>query len=185
MTEENRQTGNRIILPEQEGIRKLEDEVIYFIGSLRNEKVPFLAKKLRKIGVKEVFDDWFSPGPHADDFWRNYEKTRGSTYSQALNGWAGKHIFEFDSFHIERSTTGVLYMPCGKSGHTELGVMIGRGKKGYVLFDEEPKRWDVMYQYADGIFFNFDDLKEELIKNRSIKNKLYTSLGLPSPFKSS
>ena len=55
-------------------------------------------------------------------------------------------------------------MPAGKSGHHELGYMVGSGKKGYVLFDKEPKRWDVMYQFCDGVFFNFDDLKKELVK---------------------
>lgn len=148
-----------------EGKNNLENEVLYIIGSLRNPKIPYIAKELRELGFKEVFDDWYSPGPHADDHWREFEKIRGSSYSQALNNWAGKHIFEFDKFHIDRSHIGVLCMPCGKSGHLELGYMIGQGKKGYVLFDKEPKRWDIMYQYCDGVFFNLNDLKKELIKN--------------------
>ena len=94
--------------------KKLEEKVVYIIGSLRNKKVPHLAKRLRKLGFKEVFDDWFSPGPEADDFWRKYEKTRGSTYKQALKNYAGKHIYEFDKFHIDRCDIGILYMPCGK-----------------------------------------------------------------------
>ena len=144
--------------------KKLDDMVAYLIGSLRNENVPHLANKLRKLGFKEVFDDWFSPGPEADDFWRKYEKVRGSSYKQALDNWAGKHVFEFDKFHIERSDIGILYMPAGKSGHLELGYLLGRGKKGYILFDKEPERWDVMYQFANGVFFNFRDLKKELMK---------------------
>ena len=43
---------------------------IYLIGSLRNEEVPKLARRLREALNVEVFDDWFSPGPKADDFWR-------------------------------------------------------------------------------------------------------------------
>ena len=139
----------------------MEKKVIYMIGSLKNEKIPHIAKEIRTLGF-EVFDDWFSPGPEADDFWRNYEKVRGSTYKQALNNWAGKHVFEFDKHHIDRSDIGVLVMPAGKSGHLELGYMIGKGKKCFVLFDEEPERWDVMYQFADGICFSFDELKQEL-----------------------
>lgn len=104
------------------------------------------------------------PGPDADEFWRKYEKIRGSTYKQALNNYAGKHIFEFDKYHVNRANIGVLYMPAGKSGHLELGVMIGQGKSGFVLFDEEPERWDVMYQFADTVCFSFDELKEELLK---------------------
>jgi nucleoside 2-deoxyribosyltransferase len=145
-------------------------QVIYLIGSLRNEKIPFIANNIRKLGF-EVFDDWFSPGPEADEFWRTYEKNRGSSYKQALNNWAGKHIYEFDKHHIDRADIGVLYMPAGKSGHLELGYMIGQGKKCFVLFDEEPERWDVMYQFAEAVCFSFDELKEELIKFTSDAKK--------------
>src|SRR3990167_9090557 len=114
-------------------------KVIYLIGSLKNRKVIDIAKSLRRLGF-EVFDDWIAPGPEADDFWREYEKRRGSNYKEALNHWAGKHIFEFDKGHIERSDIGILVMPAGKSGHLELGYMIGKGKRCFILFDEEPER---------------------------------------------
>lgn len=141
--------------------------VIYLIGSLRNKKVPELAKTIRGLNLDyEVFDDWFSPGPEADDFWRKYEKVRGSTYKQALNNYAAKHIYEFDKFHIDRSQIGILYMPGGKSAHLELGYMIGSGKRGYILFDEEPERWDVMVSFATNIYFKEDELFEELRKIR-------------------
>lgn len=144
----------------------MNKKTIYLIGSLRNENIPVLAKKIRELGF-EVFDDWFSPGPEADDFWRKYEKLRGSTYKEALNNWAGKHIYEFDKTHIDRSDIGILYMPAGKSAHLELGYMIGQGKKCYVLFDKEPERWDVMYAFCrengGNICFNFDELKEKLV----------------------
>lgn len=139
----------------------MNKKVIYLIGSLRNEKIPHIANQLRKLGF-EVFDDWFSPGPEADDFWRNYEKTRGSTYKQALKNWAGKHIYEFDKFHIDRADIGIMYMPAGKSGHLELGYMIGKGKRCFVLFDEEPERWDVMYQFAEDVYFSFEELAKKL-----------------------
>lgn len=144
----------------------LSDKMVYIIGSLKNrEKILPLAKKLRKIGFQEVFEDWISPGPEADDFWRDYEKKRGRSYGEALKGWAGKHVYEFDKFHIDRSHIGIMCMPCGKSGHLELGYMLGRGKRGYILFDGEPKRWDVMYQFADGVFFRYNELEKELIEN--------------------
>jgi hypothetical protein len=54
-------------------------------------------------------------------------------------------------------------VPAGKSGHLELGYMLGQGKKGYIFFDKEPERWDVMYQFATGIFFNKEELIQELI----------------------
>jgi nucleoside 2-deoxyribosyltransferase len=141
----------------------MKKPVIYLIGSLRNENIPQLANKIRELEF-EVFDDWFSPGPEADEFWRKYEKIRGSSYKQALSNWAGKHIYEFDKFHIDRADVGILYMPAGKSGHLELGYMIGKGKKCFVLFDEEPDRWDIMYQFADTVCFSFEELKNELLK---------------------
>ena len=43
--------------------------------------------------------------------------------------------------------------------------MIGTGKPGYILFDEEmPDRWDVMYQFAAGVFYNVESLIKELDK---------------------
>jgi len=137
---------------------------IYLIGSLRNEKIPTIGNELRELGF-DVFDDWFSPGPHADDYWRDYEKARGHTYVKALEGYAAKHIFEFDFHHIERCDIAVLIYPSGKSAHLELGFMLGRGKLGYILLDDQ-ERWDVMLQFATGIFDNFDNLKKELIKVR-------------------
>ena len=68
-----------------------------------------------------------------------------------------------------------MVMPAGKSGHLELGYMLGQGKKGYILFDKEPDRWDVMYQFATGVFFNKEELINELItvtgvqKNQIVK----------------
>jgi nucleoside 2-deoxyribosyltransferase len=141
----------------------MEKKVIYLIGSLRNKNIPELGKKIRKKGF-EVFDDWFSPGPEADDFWRKYEKVRGSTYKEALNNWAAKHIFEFDKFHIDRADIGIMLMPAGKSGHLELGYMIGQGKPCYILFDEEPERWDIMVSFAKDIYFKEEDLLKELEK---------------------
>jgi len=106
-------------------VEEKKDKVVYLIGSLKNRKVIDLAKKLREnFPTWEVFDDWISPGPEADDFWRDYEKERGSTYKQALGNWAGKHIFEFDKHHLDRANIGVLYMPCGRSGHLELGYLL-------------------------------------------------------------
>jgi len=142
----------------------MNEQVVYLMGSLKNENIPHMANQIRELGFGEVFDDWFSPGPNADDYWRDYEKVRGSSYKQALTNWAGKHVFEFDKFHIDRADIGILVMPAGKSGHLELGYMIGSGKKCFIVFDEEPERWDVMYQFAHGLCFSFDELKEELLK---------------------
>ena len=138
---------------------------IYLIGSLRNQEIPKLARRLREALGVEVFDDWFSPGPKADDYWRDFEHARGSSYKQALNSYAGTHVFEFDKYHINRLPIVVMAMPAGKSGHLELGYKLGKGDRGYIFFHEEPERWDVMYQFATDIFFNEKELIETLEKD--------------------
>lgn len=131
--------------------------IVYLIGSLRNPDIPVIASQLRKTG-HEVVDDWFAAGPEADDKWRNYEKARGRTYPQALReGLAADHVFRFDLFHVERADAGVLVSPCGKSGFLELGYMLGRGKKGYILLDS-PDRWDVMFKFATNVYTSLDEL---------------------------
>ena len=137
---------------------------IYLIGSLRNPEVPKLANKIRELGFT-VFDDWYAAGPDADDKWRDYEKTRGRNYKEALKGLAAKHVYRFDLKHLNECDIAVLYLPAGKSGHLELGYAIGKGKRGYILLDN-PERWDVMYQFAHGVFHSFEELQEELKKNK-------------------
>ena len=130
---------------------------IYLIGSLRNPKVPELAATLRAHG-HEVFDDWYAAGPEADDYWMRYEQARGHNLAQALAGNAGQHVYQYDKKHLDRAGVGVLLLPAGKSGHLELGYLIGQGKPGYILLDGEPERFDVMYNFASGVFTRLDDL---------------------------
>ena len=135
---------------------------IYLIGSLRNAKINEIAARLREAG-HEVFDDWFAAGPEADDYWQKYEIAKGNNYKQGLAGYAAKHVYEFDKYHLDRNDIAILALPAGKSGHLELGYMKGKGKPGYILFDETmPDRWDVMYQFATGVFFTIADLIDEL-----------------------
>lgn len=135
---------------------------VYLIGSLRNPEVPKLAEKIRELGF-EVFDDWYAAGPEADDKWRDYEKARGHTYKEALKGFAADHVYKFDLKHLNECDIAVLHLPTGKSGHLELGYVIGKGKISYILLDN-PERWDVMYLFARGVFNSFEELKEELKK---------------------
>ena len=139
--------------------------MIYLIGSLRNPEIPHIANKLRAAG-HEVFDDWYAAGPEADDYWKTYEINRGHGYQEALQGEAAKNVFRFDREHLEMADVVVLALPAGKSGHLELGWCLGRGKKGYILLDS-PDRWDVMYQFADGVFGGVEELIFELVRPAS------------------
>lgn len=136
---------------------------IYIIGSLRNPEVPVVGDKIRGIGFK-VFDDWFAGGPIADDSWQEYEKGRGRSYKEALYGPAAVNVFQFDRRNLHESWGAILVLPAGKSGHLELGYMAGSGKFTGVLFPDEPERWDVMYQFANDVWFSTDEMLEALKK---------------------
>lgn len=132
---------------------------IYLIGSLRNPRVPVVASHLRSLGY-DVFDDWYAAGPEADDIWQKYEQeTRARSLPEALDGYHAQHTWSFDKHHLNRCQIGVLLMPCGKSGHLELGYLIGQGKPGFILVESgEPERWDVMYAFARAVTFTLPGL---------------------------
>jgi hypothetical protein len=138
---------------------------IYLMGSLKHDVVPTVAWELREHGF-DVFDDWHASGPEADHHWRNYEVAKGNNYRDALQAPFANHAFDFDKWHIDESDVGVLVMPAGKSGHLELGYMIGRGKRGYILMDKEPEGWDMMYKFAHGIFYDINQLVHGLQQHR-------------------
>jgi nucleoside 2-deoxyribosyltransferase len=106
-------------------------------------------------------------GPEADDYWQKYEQGRGHNYKQSLAGFAATHVYDFDRYHLERADIGILFLPAGKSGHLELGWLLGKGKPGYILLCGEPERFDVMYKFANGVFNTFEELAEELNKKRA------------------
>lgn len=143
--------------------------MIYLIGSLRSDRIPHIANHLRaELGI-EVFDDWWSPGRTTDDEWRDYERTRGRSYLEALAGHHAVEVFEFDKRHLDRCAAAVLALPAGKSGHLELGYVLGQGKPGYILMDGEPERFDIMYQFATKIFMDLPSLTSHLKENRHAK----------------
>jgi hypothetical protein len=131
---------------------------VYVIGSLRNPIIPEIGNKLRHLGW-DVFDDWHAAGPHADDEWKRYETEKGNGYREALHGYAAQHVFEFDLHHLNRCDAALLVLPAGRSGHLELGYMVGRGRRTGVVLDT-PDRWDVMYQFVNEIYFSTDELLE-------------------------
>ena len=138
---------------------------IYLIGSLRNPKIPIIGNTLREHGFN-IFDDWHAAGPEADDYWQAYEKARGHTYTEALDGAAARNVYAFDKRNLDASDAAILILPAGRSGHLELGYMAGKGKQTYILLDGEPDRFDVMYQFANGVFSSLDDLISVLDKTK-------------------
>jgi hypothetical protein len=152
--------------PLVEGFTVSERRKIYVVGSLRNPDIPRLASRLREEG-HEVFDDWFSAGPIADDSWLDHQRGKGLSYADALAGPAATHVFEFDKHWLEWSDSVVLFLPTGRSGHIEFGYAVGSGRDAFVYFSEgEPERWDVMYRFATGVAFSEEELIEQLGQGR-------------------
>ena len=144
---------------------------IYLIGSLRNPKVADLASKLEADlnaafapHTVEVWCDWFGAGYEADDKWQAYETARGRSMVDAImHGDNAEHVWSYDKKHLDESQIAILMLPAGKSGHLELGYMIGTGKNTVVYFDKEPERWDVMYKFCDMLVVGYEDLRDYLL----------------------
>jgi hypothetical protein len=134
---------------------------VYLIGSLTNPQIPILGNLLRQDG-HDVFEDWHAAGEHADVAWTAYEKGRGHTFREALQGYACQHVFDFDKYHLDNSDVVILVLPAGKSGHLELGYALGKSKVGFILLDKEPEKFDVMYAFAKDVFYDVDELREVL-----------------------
>lgn len=142
--------------------------LIYVIGSLRNPNIPNIGAQLRAAGYN-VFNDWFSAGPGADDAWRDHEKSKGHRLKQALESPAAKHAFALDKEWLDKADIVVLALPAGKSGHLEFGRATGQDKPSFVLLDNDPERYDLMYQFATGVAENMEDLLTQI--RRSIMNR--------------
>jgi hypothetical protein len=134
--------------------------VLYLIGSLRNERIPKLAARLREEHPDlEVFDDWYAAGPEADDYWKEYEQAKGSSYQEALRGYSARNVFEYDRRHLDRCTHAILVLPAGKSGHMEIMYATYAVKaKTAILLDPTDVRWDVMYQFVPTILNNDEEI---------------------------
>ena len=135
--------------------------IVYCIGSLKNPTIPDIANSLREAG-HEVFDDWWSSSEDCDDWWQAHERKKGRSYREAIYGHHARNVFEFDKRHLNRCDVGVLVMPAGRSGHAEFGYLAGQGKPVYVLFHEEPDKFDVMHLFATAIVFSVEELLAHL-----------------------
>jgi hypothetical protein len=145
------------------------NKVLYLIGSLRNERIPKLANLLRERHPDfEVFDEWYSAGPEADDSWKDHQQFKGLTYAEALEGHAARNVFAFDKRHLDRASHALLVLPAGKSGHMEvMYATYGVRARTAILLDPEDVRWDVMYQFVPDILNNDEEVSEWL--NRTPK----------------
>jgi hypothetical protein len=142
---------------------------VYLIGSLKNGRIPLIGNTLRSMGF-DVFDEWITPGPEADENWQKYEALRGRTYTEALRGRAARNIFLFDRAYLDLADIVIMVAPAGKSAMIELGYAKGRGKQTFILLDgKDPDRYDIMPGFADKIFFDVTELVDFLDKRGNIE----------------
>ena len=135
--------------------------IVYCIGSLKNPAIPDVANRLRQAG-HEAFDDWWSSSEDCDDWWQAHEKVKGRGYREAIYGYHASNVYHFDKYHLDRADAGVLIMPAGRSGHAEFGYLIGQRKPVWVLFLQDPERFDVMHRLSTRIVFSLDELIEQV-----------------------
>jgi len=148
--------------------------IIYLIGSLRNPEVPKAAQVLRGWG-HEVFDEWYSAGPIADDCWKAHQSAKGLSFIEALKGYAAQHIYDFDLHHIKRADIGILLLPAGNSGHLELGYLIGTNKPGYVILPPNEKQLKLSpdWKWVAGLFEGEGSITASFDKHQ---NRFYPKL---------
>ena len=136
----------------------MDSRLIYVIGSLSGPKVEEVADRLREEGF-DAFDQWRAA---KGDFWADYAIRKKLPFKEALKLDFVETAFQFDLKYLKACSAAVLVMPAGRSGGLELGWVLGQGKPGYILYDGEPERPDLMAKLATEVFFNIEDLIKEL-----------------------
>ncbi len=141
---------------------------IYLASSWRNDLQQAAVGLLRKYG-HEVYD-FKNPAPNDTGFaWSeidpNWLDWTAEQFIEALKHPISERGFAFDFNAMQEAEACVLFLPCGRSAHTEAGWMKGAGKKVYVvtLDGQEP---ELMYKLFDGVF---DELANLIIYLKKVE----------------
>ena len=129
--------------------------MIYVASSWRNKRQPLLVSRLRYVGL-EVYD-FREPEPESKGFhwseidprWKDWKPEE---FIEALGHEVARHGYRTDMDALERASTVILLMPCGRSAHLEAGYARGQGKRlGILLSDGEPELMYHMAHYLTGV----------------------------------
>ena len=129
---------------------------IYIATSWRMENTAvLLAKRLREEGFKvDCFCEdragrcvfhWSELADKKEDI-KNYDA------KSFIDNPKVQRAFKEDKKWLDWADACVLLLPSGKSAHLEAGYAKGQGKKLYVLGGFIKGEFDVMYNFADGLF---------------------------------
>ena len=100
--------------------------------------------------LKEVEENH---GPHS--FMEKFENITDWQNSKAV-----KEIFEVDMNALRNSETVILLLPAGKSGHIEIGVAYGLGKKCILI--GEQKETESLYLIFDEFYKSVDEFTNDI-----------------------
>lgn len=159
---------------------------LYVASSWRNRFQQDLVAKLRAKG-HEVYDFKNPKGAgentgfgwqQIDPNWRTWTPEQ---YRLALTHATAQKGFESDERGMVRANACVLCMPSGRSAHVEWGWMVGRGKIGYVLLNEEGFEPDLMYLLTP--LTHICTSEEELFARIAEDDESLRTKSLPQPLR--
>ena len=109
---------------------------IYLASSWRNPDQPNAVAQLRAAG-HEVYDFRNPPDGIPNGFrWSqidpNWEAWSATAYREKLKSPLAQQGFESDFTGMKWANVGILFLPCGRSAHLEIGWMAGAGKRTLV-----------------------------------------------------
>lgn len=129
---------------------------VYIATSWRMESTAvILAQRLRQEGF-EV--DCFCEKRagryvfHWSEFVDKEEDLKNYDAKSFINDPRVQYAFNEDKKWLDWADVCVLLLPSGRSAHLEAGYAKGQGKKLYVLGGFIKGEFDVMYNFADGLF---------------------------------
>lgn len=135
---------------------------IYVASSWRNQYQNLIVELLRS-ERHEVYDfknpgegkRWFS-WSEIDEDWKHWSNPE---YREALKHPIAQAGFDSDYNAMCEADACVLVLPCGKSAHTEAGVMAGTGKPVIVFMPEEQEP-ELMYKCFTAICTHAKELTD-------------------------
>jgi len=135
--------------------------VIYVASSWRNELQPRVVQDLRERGLV-VYDfrnpsegdcgfAWSQledkPGWRQDGSWQKWTPTQ---FREALKHPRAREGFATDRCALEKASSTLLVMPCGRSAHLELGFAIGKGQRTAVFIPPGTKfEPELMWSFSE------------------------------------
>ncbi len=138
---------------------------VYLASSWRNKYQQTVLHRIRYQWGHKVYD--FRNPPHSQGFawgeiaedWESWSLEEARHH--LLTNPIASHGFTSDIRGMRWADTCVLLNPCGKSAHSEAGVMKGEGKR-VIVYNPEPIEPELMYLLYDDIVINVDELRDAL-----------------------